>query len=508
MKLLDACCLWLALATPLGVWAEPVRVSTESGVLIGSSVEDGDGDVFKGVPFAAPPVGALRWAPPQPVGAASGDRPATDYGANCAQKLNPDGAPNAGGAVGPISEDCLYLNVWAPRHAAKSPVMVWLHGGGNLFGAGSLGAYQGGAFTREGVILVTINYRLGAFGFFAHPALTAAVSADEPLVNYGLMDQIQALKWVRRNIAAFGGDPDNVTVFGESAGAQDTLLLMTAPLAQGLFAKAIVESAPAWTPLATLSKREAQDDALIRSAGAPVDATVAQLRAIPMSKLIALDSFRGGPAADGRLIMESTPEAFAYGHYAHVPLIIGSNSFEASLMTSLGIQPAAALAATPATLKAAYADVSGDKAKAEALFTDGVMGAPARWIAAKASRSPSYLYEFAYVPEVERGATPGAGHAAEIPFVFDTWKTLGAAGGGLSPTAADLAMTAKLHECWVSFAKTGTPLCPGGPVWPAYQAHDDRIMVFGTDTHVESQYRRAHYDAQEAVQLKVEGANP
>ena len=260
-------CLALGLLAPASVFAEPVRVATDSGTVVGSTGTDGV--VFKGIPFAAPPVGDLRWEPPRPVARWTGDRPAAAYGANCAQKLNPNGAPNAGGAMGPISEDCLFLNVWTPRAPSKAPVMVWLHGGGNAFGAGSLGAYQGEAFTRDGVVLVTINYRLGAFGFFAHPALTKAAKDDEPLVNYGLMDQIEALNWVKRNIAAFGGDPDNVTLFGESAGAQDTLLLMTAPAAQGLFAKAIVESAPAWTPLATLAKREAQDEALITAAGAP-----------------------------------------------------------------------------------------------------------------------------------------------------------------------------------------------------------------------------------------------
>jgi para-nitrobenzyl esterase len=486
--------------------ADPVRVTTDAGVLIGSA--QNDSAVFKGVPFAAPPVGDLRWEPPRPVTTRSGERPAADYGANCAQKLTPNGTPNAGGAMGPISEDCLYLNVWAPRQAKNAPVMVWLHGGGNLFGAGSLGAYEGGAFTRDGVILVTVNYRLGAFGFFAHPALTKAAAADEPLVNYGLMDQIEALRWVKRNIAAFGGDPENVTLFGESAGAQDTLLLTTSPTAQGLFAKAIVESAPAWTALQTLSKREAQDEALIRTLGAPPNATVEQLRAIPMAKLIGLDSFRGGPAIDGRLILESTPEAFAYGHFAHVPLIIGSNSFEASLMASLGISPAAALAAAPAPLKAAYADIADDKARAEAMFTDGVMGAPARWVAGKGARGPAFLYHFAYVPEMERGSVAGAGHAAEIPFVFDSWQTLGAAGGDLKPTAADLAMTTKLHGCWVSFAKTGGPLCPGGPAWPAYSAQDDRLMDFGIQTQVLSHFRRAQYDAQEKAQLKPEGSTP
>ena len=227
-----------------------------------------------------------------------------------------------------------------------------------------------------------------------------------------------------------------------------------------------------------------------------------------MAKIMNLNSFRGGPAVDGRLILESTPEAFAYGHYAHIPLIIGSNSFEASLMKSFGMSPAAALAAAPASVKSAYADIADDQARSEAIFTDGVMGAPARWIASKASRGPAFLYHFAYVPESQRGSVPGAGHAAEIPFVFDSWKTLGAAGGGVQPTANDIAATALMHSCWISFAKTGAPACQGGPAWPAYDAQHDQLMVFDSPTRVETGFRRAHYEAQEAAQLKLHGAAP
>ncbi len=383
-RTLTSLALTLGLALPLGVHAEAVRATLDTGVIVGEAGPDGA--VFKGVPFAAAPIGDLRWAPPQPVRPWTSERSASAYGPNCAQKLNPSGAPNEGGAVGPISEDCLFLNVWTPAHAAKAPVMVWLHGGGNTVGAGSLGAYDGSAFTRDGVILVTLNYRLGAFGFFAHPALTAAAKPDEPLVNYGLMDQIAALQWVKRNIAAFGGDPDNVTLFGESAGGQDTLLLMTSPAAQGLFAKAIVESGGGWGEMASLPRREAQDSALARNAGAPADATVAQLRALPMAKLIDWPALRGGPAVDGRLILEPTTQAFAVGHYAHVPLIIGSNSWEASLLKTFKAPPGATMAMVPPDAVRAYADIADPTAREQALFTDAVMGAPARWIAAKANR--------------------------------------------------------------------------------------------------------------------------
>jgi para-nitrobenzyl esterase len=248
--------------------------------------------------------------------------------------------------VGPASEDCLFLNVWAPGAAAgagakateKAPVLVWLHGGGDTTGAGSLGAYDGSAFARDGVILVTLNYRLGPLGFFAHPAITRAAKPDEPLANYGLMDQIAALQWVKRNIASFGGDPANVTLFGESAGGDDTLALMATPSASGLFAKAIVESGGGWGPPETLSKQEAVGEALAAKAGAPAGATLEQLRKIPADALASLP-YRAGPTVDGRLLKESVSQAFAVGHNIHVPLIIGSNTYEASLLESLKIPP-------------------------------------------------------------------------------------------------------------------------------------------------------------------------
>ena len=491
--------LMVALAAATGLQAQALRVTTDSGVLVGSA--EAGTVVFRGVPYASAPVGSLRWAQPQPAKAWTSERPATAYGANCPQKLSADGSPNSGGALGPISEDCLFLNVWAPVKASKAPVMVWLHGGGNNTGAGSLGAYEGGAFIRDGVVLVTLNYRLGALGFFAHPALTNAARPGDPLVNYGLMDQIQALQWVKRNIAAFGGDPTNVTLFGESAGGQDALLLLTAPSAQGLFSKAIVESGGGWGQMGSLAKREAQDEALIRSAGAPPNATIDQLRALPMSKLVNLSTFRGGPAVDGRLILETPRDAFSFGHYAHVPLIIGSNSFEASLLKSMGVSTETALAAAPIALKDAYSDVPGDKARTEALFTDGVMGAPARWIASKASRNPSFLYHFAYVAEIQRGTTPGAGHATEIPFVFSSWNSLGAVGGGVKPTSADLAMTDRLHGCWVSFARTSIPMCPNSPTWPSYSHENDELMDFDTSTDLKRHFQQRHYEAQESIQL-------
>ena len=483
--------------------AETARLKTDSGVVVGEI--QGEIASFKGIPYAAPPVGKLRWAPTKAAAPWSAPRKAEAFGPICPQALNPNGAPNAGGAVGPASEDCLYLNIWTPKSAGaagpKAPVMVWLHGGGNTTGAGSLGAYDGSAFARDGVILVTLNYRLGALGFFAHRAITAAAKPDEALINYGIMDQIAALKWVRRNIGAFGGDPSNVTLFGESAGGQDTLTLMTAPGAEGLFAKAIVESGGGWSRPASLAKREAQGEALAIKAGAPEGATLEQLRALPADAFSALPPYEAGPGVDGRLLKQSVAQAFAEGHFAHVPLIIGSNNFEASLLNTLKVPPAAALAMAPEAVKAAYADLPDDLSKARAMFTDSVMGAPARWIAGQASDGPSWLYHFSYVVDAQRGRTPGAGHASEIPFVFASWDHLGAVGQGIKPTENDLAVTAQIHGCWVNFATQGVPICPGAPGWSPYTGLYDTTMVFNRTASPQTHFRTKAYAAQQAATL-------
>lgn len=443
----------------------------EGGVIVGETTERAR--VFRNVPYAAPPVGPLRWAPPQRVAKWVGERDATKNGPSCPQPMNADGTPNAfGGANGPVSEDCLQLYVFAPKTAKKAPVMVWIHGGGHRVGAGWV--YDGQNFARDGVVLVSINYRLGALGYLAHPALTKA-AGGQPTGNFGLMDQIAALKWVQRNIDAFGGDPQNVTIFGESAGGASVLALLATPGARGLFKGAIVQSGGGWSEGRSLAQAEAAGVEALARAGAPADATAAQLREIPFEKLVPLAGDYG-PLQDGRLMTLTAGQAFARGRATDVPLMIGWNSGEDTVAFGGLIGPAEQLRS------------NDDRDR----FTDRVFGAPARWIAAKAAGGkPSYLYHFSYIGSRFRPGMTRAAHAAEIQYVFEYW-------GRRTPMSVvsdeDRAMAARMHGCWVAFAKTQAPCSD----WPAYSPESDRLMEFGSPGGVREGFREAQLDAQDA----------
>jgi para-nitrobenzyl esterase len=480
---------------------QSVRVKIDSGVVAGVAGETAN--VFRNIPYAAAPVGPLRWRPPQPVKAWTGARPALDNGPSCPQPMNADGTPNTGGANGPTSEDCLQLNVFAPKHAARTggraPVMVWIHGGSNRTGAGWI--YGGDAFARDGVVAVTINYRLGALGYFAHPALTKAAPAGEAVGNYGQMDQIAALKWVQRNIAAFGGDPTNVTIFGESAGGMDILALLATPAADGLYKKAIVESGGGWFPATTLAAKEAGDVALLAKAGITA-ATPEELRAVPVEKLVPLNG-NYGPFIDGKLMTQTASQGLADGHFADVPLIIGSNSGEDSLMGP-GPLPPATFAMIPTGARAVYKEeaAAGDETLARAVFTDRIMGGAARWTAARAaSGKPAWLYYFSYVGSRFRPAKTRASHADEIQYVWEYW-------GRRTPlsqvSAEDQKLAGLMHACWVAFAKTGAPKC-GGEAWPAYSPAKDQLMEFGATSGVRTNLRKTRLDFEEAVALPTLG---
>jgi len=492
LALAAALCANVAMAQP----QKTVTVKIDSGPVVGEAGERAN--VFRGIPFAAAPVGALRWAPPQPVKAWTQPRMATENGPSCPQEMNADGSPNFGGANGPMSEDCLQLNVWAQPHAKSAPVMVWIHGGGHRWGAGWI--YGGENFARDGVVVVTINYRLGALGYFATPAIAAAAKPGEPVGNYGLMDQIAALQWVQRNIAKFGGDPKNVTVFGESAGGMSTLALLATPSAKGLYSKAIVESGAGWFAPKTLAQKEKEDEAALQKAGVAAT-SIADLRALPYARLIPV----GGdfqPFTDGTLMTETASQALADGKFADVPLIIGSNSGEDSLMGP-GPLPAARLAAAiPAAARPIYKDEAGDEGIARAIFTDRIMGGPARWVAARASSgAPSYLYYFSYVGSRFPATKTRASHADEIQYVWEYW-------GRRTPAsmvnAKDQQVASLMHACWVAFAKTSVPRC-GGLAWPAYTPAGDQLMEFGKDSGVRTNLRKAQLDAVQSVVLPTLG---
>jgi para-nitrobenzyl esterase len=458
--------------------AADALVARVDGGLVRGRLE-GPALAFKGIPYAAPPVGDLRWAPPRPPAPWRGVRDAADFGPVCPQPAAP-GRPAAQNQ----NEACLTLNVWRPAvGSAAAPVMVWIHGGGDVTGTASQPQFDGGPFARDGVVFVSIEYRLGALGWFAHPALTKAASAGAPLANYGLMDQIAALRWVQRNIAAFGGDPRRVTVAGESAGAEGVLFLMTAPKVRGLFAQAIVESAPGWVRDPDLADAEAAGEALARRAGAPAGASLPALRALPVSALLAAQGDMIGAVVDGRLVVAQPAQAFAAGTSLAVPLLIGSNDGEDNLLGDS--DPKGALADISASdrdaLRAAYAEagdgVADDAQLGRLVFRDSVMGAPAQWIAGRQSvRAPTFLYRFDYVPSLRRRRTPRARHGMEMLFVFEALERAPVPLSVITPD--DREEMTRVHGCWVAFVKAGRPDCPGGPVWLPYDPRQDRLMVF------------------------------
>jgi para-nitrobenzyl esterase len=423
--------------------------------------------VFKGLPFAAPPVGELRWRVPQHAAKWSGVRAGNVFSATCAQ-----------------SEDCLYLNVYEPADAqkgAKLPVMVWIHGGAFNFGSGSV--YDGSQFAKQGVVVVTVNYRLGRAGWFAHPALTAENSKGL-LGNYGLMDQVAALEWVKDNIKAFGGDPKNVTMFGESAGAISVNYLMLAPQAKGLFAKAMAESGFGRLPARPISSVEQNGVAFAEKAGVHgSDAAAAKaLRALPWTELTSNLPGIGAadqilPMADGKMITGSAADGFAAGMEAHVPYLLGGNSDEASL-TRRGMNASDRLASIrqrrDAFLAAYDPDNTGDADRIIARYvTDTSISEPDRDLARLHAKhgNATYVYHFSYTPAAQRATLFGLSHGGEIAYVFNTPRATPFDEEGKAVASA-------ANKYWAQFAKTGDPDSAGGPRWPKFNEADEYVMEF------------------------------
>ncbi|HEX3837785.1 MAG TPA: carboxylesterase family protein [Steroidobacteraceae bacterium] len=489
-KLISLSCVLIS-GVALAAGSGPV-VRLSSGALQGGTLGT-SGAVFKGIPFAAPPIGALRWREPMPVAAWHGVRAATRYQSACAQAnmgWNASLVPTA-------SEDCLYLNVWTPRfnRAAHLPVMVWIHGGAFAGGSGTDPMFDGGRISARGVVLVTLNYRLGILGFFSHPQLGSAAA------NFGLRDQIAALKWVRENIARFGGDPAAVTLFGQSAGGGSVVALMTSPLAQGLFHSAIVESG------VTLGPQPATTLAAARATGQKFagTATLEQLRALSTQDLLhrwaaftasaaqgppgampAPPPIQAGPVVDGQVLPQDPAAAFAAGHEQQVPLIIGNNARE-----GFGRIPEAQLAQIIQEFYGpAAAAVLPDYAPS-AGTGNAALGTPAnQWLTDttfrcgaiitaerhRATGAPVFSYQFEQ--SLPGHAQDGAQHSFELPYVFGNLLTEGVMGGAYTPS--DRALSDVMVGYWTQFAKTGDPNGAGLPQWPQFDPATHAYLRFAT----------------------------
>jgi para-nitrobenzyl esterase len=475
-----------SLVLPLpAVITEPVRV--EQGLLSGVAGAAPEVRVFKGVPFATAPVSDLRWRAPKPASKWTGVRNASEFSAICMQRR-----PNAAG-IGPeprpMSEDCLYLNIYTAAKSAndKLPVMVWIHGGALTAGAGSI--YDGEQLARKGVVVVTINYRLGVFGFFAHPELSKE-SDRSASSNYGLLDQIAALQWVQKNIAAFGGDIKRVTIFGESAGSWSTNLLAASPLARGLFHRVIGESGGQFEPMKGLAQAE--------QAGAKFG-TLAELRAKPAEELqsamgaafVGATGGYSGPVVDGWCLPEDVYDIYAKGKQTDVPVLIGSNADEGTMFTPATVTLQAMKDSAQqrfgpdanAFLKLypAQSDTEAWRAQADSM-RDQVFGWEMRtWarMQTKTGKSKVYLYFFSHVPPGPAAARMGAYHSAEIAYVFHNTHR---------PTRPwqenDHQLSEIMSSYWVNFATTGDPNGKGLPAWPAFDPKSDLVMGFSDKVDV------------------------
>jgi para-nitrobenzyl esterase len=480
--------------------APDTQVKTANGILAGTLDPDGIRS-FKGVPYAAPPVGDLRWREPQPVTSWEGVRKADAFGPRAMQP------PIFGDMVfrsNGMSEDCLYLNVWTPAKSGKErlPVLVYFYGGGFVAGDGSEPRYDGESMAHKGIVAVTVNYRLGIFGFFTHPELTRE-SPHHASGNYGLLDQSAALQWVHRNIAAFGGDPKRVTIAGESAGSFSVSLQMASPLSKHLIAGAIGESGASFG--ATLGsipreRAEANGEAFGKEVGAP---TVSALRAIPAEKLLDLTKtmpFRFSLSVDGYFLPHPAVEIYTAGEQAHVPLLAGWNAEESGAGGVLGQRSAtpdnfaqAIHALYPAhadeALRVYHAtDDASAKQVAIDLASDRFIGYGTwKWIdlQAKTGGKPVYRYRYAH----PRPGQEGAYHSSEIEYA------LGNLDGNkvYSWTDDDRKVSTTLQEYFANFIKHGDPNGPGLPEWPAFIPESGKIMLLDVNSHVIPDETRERY---------------
>lgn len=460
----------LSLQSPHAL-ADDAVARTHSGLV--SGVLAGKGIVaFKGIPYAAPPVGALRWRPPSPPPPWSGIRDGSRFGDDCMQ--TPYVIPTGQKA----SEDCLTISVWtgADYRKARRPVMVFFYGGAFIGGSSAYPLYDGARLAHEGVVVVGFNYRVGIFGFLAHPQLSTE-SPQHASGNYGLMDQIAALQWVKNNIEAFGGDPDRVTAFGESAGASSIAVLMTSPRASGLFQRAIIQS-PTLPPLATLASAE--------KAGAVVGTDIAALRKLDAAELLTYNdrffprsSQRSAgsmafpaPTVDGSVVREQPRLVFEQDRAHAVPTIVGVNADEGRMFAGEGSSP-----------------------EASAALGDSLFVESARWIARGVALHEARTFAYVFTRSVNGGPLPPT-HSEELPFVFGTLDEPSFIKHP-EPDAADLRLSALLRRVWAQFATSADPNGPGFPQWPRFDTVTDSYLELGTDIRPGEAFRKTQIDALE-----------
>ncbi|MBC2776676.1 carboxylesterase/lipase family protein [Parasphingopyxis marina] len=484
----------------------------EQGRLAG--VSENGLHIFRGIPYAAPPVGDARWRPPAPPSAWEEIRDATTFGPSCIQPPVPPTSlyfdpPET------VSEDCLTLNIWAPEDAADAPVIVWIHGGSLRIGGSAEPMYDGANFAERGIVFVSINYRLGALGWLAHPELSAE-SPHAASGNYGLLDQIAALRWTRDNIAAFGGDPGNVTIMGESAGALSVTYLMVSPLARGLFHKAIAQSTNTRAvpelrrTVYGLTPAEETGAAIASALGA---ADLAALRAMDAERLMMtalMAGFRPEGTIDGWALTEQAVETFDAGRQAPVPLLTGFTEGE----MRAGLVPLPAIPTDAASYEAEIVRRYGDLApeflrlypssdireSMMATLRDAVFGWASEYLVDRHSAAglPAYLYLFDHCDPAARERAICAFHASELPFVFgQTGPEASLPPNWPRPDGADeIALSSAMMDYWVSFARTGVPSGEGRPDWPAYAA-DQAYMRFAGEPVPETNLFPGMFEMQE-----------
>lgn len=476
---------------------------TQQGKIMG--VAQGDIHLWRGIPYAAPPTGALRWRAPQPAPAWQGVRQANTF--SCASWQDIEYCKALGGGdPGRFSEDCLYLNIWSPATRSRPlPVMVWLHGGGYTIGSGCLPPYDGEALAKRAVVVVTLNYRLGHLGFFAHPALEG--EEGESLNNFALLDQIAALRWVQDNIAAFGGDAQNVTLFGESAGARSVLSLMASPRAKGLFQRAIIQSG--YTLPDTPREIALENGVAVAAHFGLQNATAEQLRAIPASQFWALGAplkIAPTPICGDAVLPQPMLDVFFAGKQHPMPVLIGSNSDEASVMAVFGVDLAGKIEKLRrerrlglGLIRLLYPGVKGDEELGRQVCRDMAFTTLGYVVMQAQQRvgEPCWRYWFDYVAESEHATyAKGAWHGNEVPYVFDTLML--AEPSRYYANDNDRAFASHMADYWVSFAHHASRTCDvlHGPVrWPASIQGRDRLLRIGLDKFagfkVENRFMRA-----------------